>query len=119
MQISDTHVGTRFPRSYLVESFQKAQALNPDFVVYTGDFVNYENEAQFGQLSEVYDHAVRGKLGTLGVLGNHDYGKDWREDHVADRVTKILTDKGIQMLRNEQTTVRRAEYRRPGRLLGY
>ena len=87
MQISDTHVGTRFPRSYLINSFKKAQALNPDFVVYTGDFVNYENEAQFGQLSEVYDHAVHGKLGTVGVLGNHDYGKDWREDHVADRVT--------------------------------
>ena len=105
MQISDTHVGTRFPRSYLVESFQKAQALNPDFVVYTGDFVNYEDESQFGQLSEVYGHAVRGKLGTLGILGNHDYGKDWREAHVADRVTDILTGKGIRILRNEQATV--------------
>lgn len=105
MQISDTHVGTRFPRSYLIESFQKAQAMNPDFVVYTGDFVNYEDEAQFGQLSDVYDHAVHGKLGTLGVLGNHDYGKDWREEHVADRVADILTEKGIHMLRNEQTTV--------------
>ncbi len=105
MQISDTHVGTRFPRSYLVESFKKAQALNPDFVVYTGDFVNYENEAQFEQLSEVYDHAVYGKLGTLGVLGNHDYGKDWLEAPVADRVAKILVDKGIHILRNEQTQV--------------
>jgi uncharacterized protein len=105
MQISDTHVGTRFPRSYLVESFQKAQALNPDFVVYTGDFVNYEDESQFGQLNEVYDHAVHGKLGTLGVLGNHDYGKDWQEAQVADRVTDILSGKGIRILRNEQETV--------------
>lgn len=105
MQISDTHVGTRFPRSYLIESFRRAQALNPDFVVYTGDFVNYENEAQFGQLSEVYDQAVRGRLGTLGILGNHDYGKDWREDHVADRVTDILTGQGIQILRNQQATL--------------
>jgi uncharacterized protein len=105
MQFSDTHVGTRFPRSYLVESFQKAQALNPDFVVYTGDFVNYEDKSQFGQLSEVYDHAVHGKLGTLGILGNHDYGKDWREDQVADRVTDILSGKGIRMLRNQQATV--------------
>ncbi len=41
MQISDLHVGNRFDWNFLIESFQKAQQFNPDFVVYTGDFVNH------------------------------------------------------------------------------
>lgn len=40
MQISDLHVGNRFDWNFLIESFEKAHKLNPDFVVYTGDFVN-------------------------------------------------------------------------------
>lgn len=41
MQISDIHVGNRFNWEFLIESFKKAKKLNPDFVVYTGDFVSY------------------------------------------------------------------------------
>lgn len=106
MQISDTHVGNRFDRQYLIDSFRKAQALAPDFVVYTGDFINYENEEQFDQLAEVYAHAVKGRWGTLGVLGNHDYGKDWREEAVARQVVAVLEKKGIHILRNEESTIR-------------
>ncbi len=102
MQISDVHVGNMFDRHYLIDSFQKAQLLNPDLVVYTGDFVNYESTEQFDQLDEVFDHVVKGTLGTVGVLGNHDYGKDWQEPEVAKRVIDILTQKGIQILRNQQ-----------------
>ena len=101
IQISDMHVGNRFDYNFLIESFKKAQKLNPDFVVYTGDFVNYENEEQHKQLDEVLQHIVTGKLGTIGVLGNHDYGKNWEENHVADRVAHQLSEAGIQMLRNE------------------
>jgi uncharacterized protein len=102
MQISDIHVGNRFDRQYLIDSFRQARQFNPDFVAYTGDFVNYESPEQFGQLEEVFDHAVLGTLGTVGVLGNHDYGKDWLEPAVAERVVSILSQKGISVLRNEQ-----------------
>jgi len=54
MQISDVHIGNRFDYNYIIESFKKAQEFNPDFVVYTGDYVSYENEKQFDQLEEVY-----------------------------------------------------------------
>lgn len=36
IQISDMHVGNRFPYSYLMESMQKARAYAPELVVYTG-----------------------------------------------------------------------------------
>ena len=53
MQISDIHIGNRFDYNYIIDSFKKAQKFNPDFVVYTGDYVSYENEKQFEQLDEV------------------------------------------------------------------
>ena len=102
MQISDIHVGNRFSRKYLIDSFQKAQKLSPDFVAYTGDYVSYENEEQFAQLKEVLQYAVKGSRGTVGILGNHDYGKNWKEQSVADTITKLLEDNGISILSNEE-----------------
>ncbi|CAH1000782.1 UDP-2,3-diacylglucosamine pyrophosphatase LpxG [Neolewinella maritima] len=104
LQISDIHVGNRFDPRYLIRSFQEAQALDPDFVVYTGDYVSYEDEEQFAQLAAVLQHTVHGRLGTVGILGNHDYGKNWAEPAVATQITQLLQDAGITVLRNEQTT---------------
>ncbi len=102
MQISDMHIGDRFDYNFISESFKKAQAFNPDFVVYTGDFVSYKSEKQFDQLREVFQNVVLGKLGTVGILGNHDYGKNWKESTVADRIVNILAERGVPILRNEQ-----------------
>ncbi len=104
MQVSDIHVGNRFDWQFLIDSFQKAQELNPDFVVYTGDYVSYENEQQVDQLQKVLKHALTGTIGTFGVLGNHDYGDNWAEDSVADAISDVLQQAGIKVLRNEQRT---------------
>lgn len=103
MQISDIHVGDRFDYNYIIDSFKKAQEFNPDFVVYTGDYVSYENEKQFKQLDEVLKHVVKGKIATVGILGNHDYGKNWSEQKVADKISSQLTNSGITLLKNTQT----------------
>ncbi|PIB35727.1 phosphoesterase [Reichenbachiella sp. 5M10] len=105
MQISDIHIGNRFDYSYIIDSFKKAQKFNPDFVVYTGDYVNYENEKQFEQLDEVLKHIVKGKIGTVGVLGNHDYGENWAEQNVADKISEQLTNAGIEILKNDQLNI--------------
>jgi uncharacterized protein len=102
MQISDMHIGDRFNPKFISDSFKKAQKFAPDFVVYTGDFVSYKTSKQLKQLADVFQHVVMGKLGTVGILGNHDYGKNWKESDVADNIVKILMDKGLKMLRNEQ-----------------
>ena len=102
MQISDMHVGNRFDYNYIIDSFKKAQEFEPDYVAYTGDYVNYENEEQFLQLKEVLKHVVKGKSGTFGVLGNHDYGKEWAEQPVADKVSAQLEAAGIDLLKNHQ-----------------
>ena len=106
MQISDIHVGKRFDHQYIIDSFNKARAFNPDFVVYTGDYVSLHNDVvQFDLLQEVLDHAVKGKYGTVGILGNHDYGINWRQAEVADKITAMLAETGVTMLRNEQVTL--------------
>ena len=102
MQISDIHVGNRFDYQYIIDSFKKAQKLNPDFVVYTGDFVSYDNEEQIRQLEVVLKHAVKGQIGTVAILGNHDYGENWSEQKVADQITLLLEKAGISVLKNEQ-----------------
>ena len=105
MQISDIHVGNRFDYNYIIDAFKKAQKFNPDFVVYTGDYVSYENEKQFEQLDEVLMHTVKGKIGTVGILGNHDYGKNWAEQNVANKISEQLTSAGIEVLKNDQVDI--------------
>lgn len=105
MQISDIHVGNRFDYNYIIDSFKQAQKFNPDFVVYTGDYVSYENGRQFQQLDQVLQHTVKGTLGTVGILGNHDYGKNWREQHVANKISEQLTNAGVNVLRNDQVDI--------------
>lgn len=102
MQISDLHVGDRFDWKFLIESFKKAQQFKPDFVVYTGDFVNHGTLQEQQDLRIVMEKAVYGSLGTFGILGNHDYGPDWKDIELSRNICGILNDFGIEMLNNEQ-----------------
>ncbi len=104
MQISDMHVGV-VRKNYLIESLKKAQNYKPDFVVYTGDFVSYEKTEPFDQLKEVMENAVFGRLGTIAILGNHDYGEDWNTPKIANTVIQILESKNITVLRNAQKRI--------------
>lgn len=102
MQISDLHVGNRFDWNFLIKSFQKAQQFNPDFVVYTGDFVNHGTSEDHKSLRKVMERAVYGKLGTFGILGNHDYGKNWKDLGSSEIICEILENSGVSMLKNQQ-----------------
>ncbi|MCB0396626.1 MAG: metallophosphoesterase [Flavobacteriales bacterium] len=102
MQISDMHVGNAFDYHFIIESFEEAKKYKPDFVVYTGDYVTYRGKEQLRQLNEVLQHAVTGKLGTVAILGNHDYGRNWRMPEVADNITGQMTNVGVEVLRNRQ-----------------
>lgn len=106
MQISDIHIGNRFDYRFIIESFKKAKSFEPDYVVYTGDYVStYKDEVQYEKLSEVLNNCVTGKLGTLGILGNHDYGKNWKQATVADTIASMLQKNNIRLLRNDQCEI--------------
>ncbi|MCW3161941.1 metallophosphoesterase [Chryseobacterium oryctis] len=102
MQISDLHVGNRFDWNFLVESFQKAKKYNPDFVVYTGDFVNHGSVLDNLKLKKVMEQAVLGNFATFGILGNHDYGERWENLKSSENICNILESFGVTMLNNAQ-----------------
>lgn len=90
IQIRDLHVCNQIDQSYLFNSLIKTKEYKPSFVVYTGDFISYENEKQFEQLDEELKHSVKGEFATLGILGSHDYGENWSDQVVTDKVKNIL-----------------------------
>lgn len=102
MQISDLHVGTRFDWRFLIDSFIKAKKYNPDFVVYTGDFVNKGTTKELEYLRAVMEVSVKGNLGTFGVFGNHDYGANWRNIEASQHLKNLLQEFSIQILCNEK-----------------
>lgn len=101
IQLGDLHVSDRSHNKFLQETMRYAQSFNPDFVVYTGDFTSYESVGELGKLAEVLESAVIGSLGTVGVLGNHDYGYRWGDGVLASTICEIAEKAGISILRNE------------------
>jgi predicted MPP superfamily phosphohydrolase len=99
-QISDVHVGLRVDDDYLIDVFSRVAALAPDIVVLTGDLVSFHDEV-FDQMQRVYRAFPRGRLATVGVLGNHDYGSWWSHPEIAQQVVEIVTPLGLTILRNE------------------
>jgi len=106
MQISDLHIGNRFDYKFLIKSLDEAKLYQPDFVVYTGDFISLVNgKPDIEKLREVCEHLVQGTLGTAAILGNHDYGVNWAEPDVAQQIVHEVQKLGIPVLRNESIEI--------------
>ncbi|MFK8272238.1 metallophosphoesterase [Capnocytophaga canimorsus] len=106
MQISDLHVGHRVSTDFLIDALRKAQNFQPDFVVYTGDYITlHQRKVLYDELNKVLENSVKGTLGTTAILGNHDYGHHWREPHIADEITQLIESKNIKVLRNESVEI--------------
>ncbi|MFD2970214.1 metallophosphoesterase [Sphingobacterium bambusae] len=105
VQISDFHIGDRVDNNYVISTLKKVDAMKPDFVVYTGDFISLvDGKAPYAALQQIVDHMALGKYGTAAILGNHDYGKNWRQPEIADTICSMLEKKGIRMLRNARVS---------------
>lgn len=104
VQLSDLHIGPRVSQDYMIQTFEAVKGLEPDIVVYTGDFVSYDDLA-FPMLHKAMAHAPTGSMATLGVLGNHDYGPGWNYVEIGEEVSTILAQYGIQILNDETVEV--------------
>ncbi len=100
VQISDLHVGYQVDNDYLIGTFKQIEAMEPDLVVITGDFMTSRAGEQIDNVATVMQHLRPGTLGCAAILGNHDSGNTWRRTDVADNLTRRLTDLGIDVLRN-------------------
>lgn len=108
VHISDLHVGPTVSSDYLMAALQRAASLRPDIVAMTGDFITHREgrgDAQYAELARVLTAFPRGRLATVSILGNHDYGPGWTTASVAARVQQEAERAGIRILRNEVVSV--------------
>jgi hypothetical protein len=97
--ISDLHVaGPDMPPERLARIVARIDALHPDLVLIAGDFVS-ERSASTHIYSAAQSiaplAALRPRLGTFAVLGNHDH---WRD---AGASRRALLAAGVRVLDNE------------------
>lgn len=107
VQISDIHVGHRVSDDFLIGTFRRIADLEPDLVAFTGDMISLSPDwtPPYNQLTRVLHQLPHGKVATLGVLGNHDYGRGWSEPKVAGRLVDLSRNGGMRVLRNETAAV--------------
>ena len=60
--LTDLHVGPRVDDDYIIETFDRVSALQPDYVVFVGDFISYESPATADQLARVLEHVPHGRV---------------------------------------------------------
>lgn len=106
VQISDVHVGSFFNNYKKVEkAIEKINALNADYVFFTGDLVN-NSAAEMKGWESVFSK-IQAKKGKYSILGNHDYGdyvkwesEDQKHQNLRDLIA-IHQEIGFQPLLNE------------------
>ncbi len=97
LHLTDLHRSDIVPESYLRECIARANALKPDIVLLTGDYITWETKwAQ--SVGEILGPLKAG-LGVFASLGNHD-GGDWA-GFSAETVTRHLERAGVRVLVNE------------------
>ncbi|MBP1713763.1 MAG: yaeI2 [Deltaproteobacteria bacterium] len=92
-QISDFHFGVLNNTPKLERVVTLANSLKADLIFLTGDVVD-ESVAHMEEMAGPLAK-LRGKTGVYGITGNHDYYAG------VNRVTGIMKEAGITVLRNE------------------
>ncbi len=105
VQLSDLHVGPQVDDDYLIRAFEMVRALKPDILAFTGDYVTWRGPQQLVQLERVLQAMPTASIAKVSVLGNHDYGFQWRDPEVANAVVKLVSNHGVQFIRNDVLVV--------------
>jgi predicted MPP superfamily phosphohydrolase len=97
-QLSDIHIGPFMPEEEIRRYVAIANALKPDLIVLTGDYVIFDpttSRAVVGALS-----GLRAPHGVYGCLGNHDA---WAR--CEDELTALFAQTGTRILRHEAVKI--------------
>ena len=90
--LGDIHFDPLFQEVYMERVSRTINALRPDLILYTGDFVTHD--ADFAPRLVPFLSRSQSRLGSFAVLGNHD---TWTNPPV---VTRALEKGGIRVLTN-------------------
>ncbi|GAB4234255.1 MAG: UDP-2,3-diacylglucosamine diphosphatase LpxG [Chlamydiales bacterium] len=89
LHFSDLHLSPRVSQSYLAKLIETIQSLNPDLIVFTGDFINYSTLDDAERLKR-FLCSFDPLYGCYAVYGNHDYAQPVSVDEKGDYA--LLTD---------------------------
>ena len=96
-QLSDLHLEPWTKAEQIAEAVALTNALKPDLIVITGDFVT-NSVKPAGPLAEILS-ALDAPYGVLGCMGNHDV---WHQPAI---LTHFLRERHIEILRNQGMTL--------------
>ncbi|MCA0351383.1 MAG: metallophosphoesterase [Chloroflexi bacterium] len=99
-QMSDLHINAYTTSADLARAVAQINQLNPDMVLLTGDFVDWD--ARFADAATEPFRQLRAPEGIYSVLGNHDYysGK-------IDTIKQAIQRHDLGLLVNQHTVLRR------------
>ena len=102
--LTDTHIAPFVRRAYYDEIAAQVRRIEPDLILFGGDFVSFRNHIPLlpDRLA-----GLSAKDGMYAVLGNHDYWTD------APRVIAALEAVGIRFLTNAHVMLARGGARLP------
>lgn len=89
VQISDLHLsGYYHHQDVLLEAINKINALEPDLIINTGDFISF-GWREFGRADTILSKA-KSLYGNFAIFGNHDFGTYHPFFTEADRDNNVL-----------------------------
>ncbi len=91
-QLSDFHIGPFMPAEEIRKYVAITNALKPDLIALTGDFVTWDPETQ-GAVVEALA-SLKAPFGIFGCLGNHELWTDTEES-----ITRLFAHQNIRILR--------------------
>ena len=96
VQLSDFHYeGWGLSSQLLSEAIATSNAIQPDLVLLTGDYVTYESTSIHALINQLQH--LNSKAGIYAILGNHDIKPYGAREEITDALTSI----GIQVLWNQ------------------
>ena len=105
VQITDIHAGPLISFDTISKVVSTANALKPDLIVLTGDYVNHNPAYIPGCLKRLND--LMAPTGVFGVYGNHDYytginamKAGFSKTHISMLIDQHRTAKGLEGLMN-------------------
>src|SRR5207247_4833522 len=99
-QFSDIHMGGWMDRERLGDVVRTVNALKPDLIAITGDFVTHHAERSAQDLVASLK-PLSATDGVVAVLGNHDY---WSDPSI---IRQVLKESGIVDVSNGVHTLQR------------
>ena len=97
IHLTDLHLGRFISVAYLAEVVRQCNALRPDLVLLTGDYVH--GSGRFIDPVAGIIGGLRPRFGLVGVLGNHDYWEGARHSR------RALRRVGVRLVDNDRVWV--------------